>query len=140
MISPSLKLDKNLEKKVIHSLDMIMLEVDSEELNYVSSKFPKVYKMLGSNNDWTQDIVDTVDIMLDTCKWEGRFSEINKIVLSCAYYLCKPDDVIPDYTPGIGYLDDAFAVNESLKRLKKVKNGRIFCDKVKKKFEILKQS
>jgi len=140
MIKPSLKLDKHLEKKVIDSLDMIMLDIGSEELIYVNSKFPKVYKMLECNDDWTKDIVDVVNIMLDVSKWEGNFSEINKIVLSCAFYLCKPDDVIPDYTPGIGYLDDAFAVNESIKRLKKVKNGRIFCDKIQKKFAMLKQS
>jgi len=138
MINPGSKLDKNTILKIEESFDRIYDEVGFDELHFVNNEFPKLYEALCENGNWTQDIVDIVKIMLDTSEWKGNFTEINKIVLSCAFYLCKPDDVIPDTTPGIGLVDDAYVVNLSLKKIKKTQKGSLFCDTIEQQFKLLR--
>ncbi len=39
-------------------------------------------------------------------------------ILAALFYLCNPYDVIPDYSPGSGYLDDAIVINSCLAALR----------------------
>ena len=44
------------------------------------------------------------------CK-KGNLPEVRCAILAALFYICNPYDVIPDHTPGKGYIDDAFVIN-----------------------------
>jgi uncharacterized membrane protein YkvA (DUF1232 family) len=46
-----------------------------------------------------------------------RIDEVQSSILAALFYLCNPYDVIPDFTPGTGFVDDAFVINLALKVL-----------------------
>ena len=46
-------------------------------------------------------------------------SEVRRSVLAALFYLCNPYDVIPDFTPGSGFADDAHVMNLCFKVVNK---------------------
>ena len=113
-----LQLDQDQKDSALELFDLSIVEASSSELIYINKTFERVYKRLVNNEDrWKQHIVKIVDYMLRSSKWEGMFTEENKIVIACAFYICNPNDAIPDYIPEIGYIDDAYIVNEALSRI-----------------------
>jgi uncharacterized membrane protein YkvA (DUF1232 family) len=51
---------------------------------------------------------------------ESRLAGNSKAAIIAALnYLCDPLDLIPDYTPGIGFVDDAYVLTLCLRRIRK---------------------
>jgi len=112
------KLSKAQEEETLKRFDEIISEISQDHLISVNSQFKRVHDRLTKSEDkWKNNIAHIVDYMLGKSLWKSPFSEENKIVLACAYYLCDPNDVIPDYVPEFGYIDDAYVVNMCLTKI-----------------------
>jgi len=123
MIRPPIRLEKHLKERTLESYHAILNEVSGVELQYVDAKFKRVYTRLTSRQgEWQENLAFYTRSMMKEVDFlaRGDFTEEGRIVIASAFYLCKPDDVIPDHTPGIGYLDDAFVINQALKDIKKI--------------------
>jgi len=112
------KLPKAQEEETLKRFDEIISEISQDHLINVNSQYKRVHNRLTKSEDkWKNNIAHIVDYMLRKSLWKSPFSEENKIVLACAYYLCDPNDVIPDYVPEFGYIDDAYVVNMCLTKI-----------------------
>jgi len=112
------KISKAQEEETLKRFDEIISEISQDHLISVNSQFKRVHDRLTKSEDkWKNNIALIVDYMLGKSLWKSPFSEENKIVLACAYYLCDPNDVIPDYVPEFGYIDDAYVVNMCLTKI-----------------------
>ena len=123
MIKLPLKIEEEIKTRIIEAYKSILQDVSHDELQYVYSKFPRVYKRLSKNADeWTAILAYYAKSIFTEVKLlEGKtITEEGRFATAALYYLCEPIDVIPDHTPGTGYLDDALVINESLKDIKKI--------------------
>lgn len=121
MINPPIVIEKHLKERVIESYLSILKEASSDEVQYVNAKFERVYKRLTSRRgEWQEDLAFYAKAMLREVRFtsKGSLTKEARIVIASVFYLCKPDDVIPDHTPGTGYLDDAFVINQAMKDIK----------------------
>jgi len=118
-----LVLDKSTIQKIKKRYTQLLSEVDQSHLDFVNKKFDRIYKNLSRFKNWKGDLVEAVKIMLEQSNFSNVLSPTDKHVIACAYYLCDIDDIIPDHSPGgIGYIDDAYIVNETTTRLQRVNN------------------
>lgn len=62
----------------------------------------------------------------EACQVAGHSSDAYRVIGACLAYLVDPEDVIPDYICGLGYLDDAYVVELCLKRLSRRHRIRFF--------------
>lgn len=55
--------------------------------------------------------------------------EDSKRVLNALAYFCEPEDLIPDHTPGLGFLDDAIMIELAVRELRhEIEAYRDFCE------------
>ena len=55
--------------------------------------------------------------------------EDSKRVLNALAYFCEPEDLIPDHTPGLGFLDDAIMIELAVRELRhEIDAYRDFCE------------
>ena len=123
MIRLPIPLEKHLKERVIESYESIVKEASNSEMRYVNEKFERVYKRLTSRKgEWQESLAFYAKAMLREVRFvsKGAFTKEGRIVIASSFYLCKPDDVIPDHTPGTGYLDDAFVINQAMRDIKKI--------------------
>lgn len=125
MINLPESIDKNLKDRIFTAYYDAVKEVmadGNEEKEYINKRLPKVLKTLKSrSNSWYLQIATYAEILheyimlSDDC----QIDKIRPFIIASLFYLCNPFDIIPDYTPGTGYLDDAFVINTCLKEVKK---------------------
>jgi len=100
---------KNFSKD---NLENLMQKEDS-----LFSKFLNFDKL----NEYYQDFIDLFSLLKDWYK--GRYKDVPWMVISSAggalLYVLSPIDLIPDFIPVIGYLDDAAVFAACLKFIRK---------------------
>jgi len=100
---------KNFSKD---NLENLMQKEDS-----LFSKFLNFDKL----NEYYQDFIDLFSLVKDWYK--GRYKDVPWMVISSAggalLYVLSPIDLIPDFIPVIGYLDDAAVFAACLKFIRK---------------------
>ena len=111
-----------LKQRILESYEEARKETGKFEYDYVAKKLPRVLKVLSNTSKaaWKQKMAKRACTL-----WE--LLEVNQClddesyhsIVAALFYLCNPFDIIPDYTPGIGYVDDAIVVNSCVKLLKK---------------------
>ena len=117
MIKLPLKLDADLLRKVIDAYEVILKEVSHDDVRYVALKLPRVYNRLSKHDgDWCSILALYANTLFnEVLIFNGRnMTDEGKVATAALYYLCNPQDVIPDSTPGTGYMDDALVINLSL--------------------------
>ena len=74
-----------------------------------------------------QNLQDMIAMLKDH-EW-GLPQEDAKRVLNVLAYFCEPEDLIPDHTPGLGFLDDAIMIELGVRELKhEIDAYRDFCE------------
>ncbi|SHG71572.1 Protein of unknown function [Salegentibacter echinorum] len=100
---------KNFSKE---NLDNLMQKEDS-----LFSKFLNFDKL----NEYYQDFKDLFSLLKDW--YHGQYKDVPWMVISAAggalLYVLSPIDLIPDFIPVIGYLDDAAVFAACLKYIRK---------------------
>jgi len=112
------------KRKIKAAYEEAIITSGSEEQLYVKNKFssflarfqsPRGHKLLVIKisslfyNECFRSSPDSGDILSEKAKTQ---------VISALFYVINPYDVIPDFIPGRGYLDDAHAINLCLGKLK----------------------
>jgi uncharacterized membrane protein YkvA (DUF1232 family) len=97
------------EKVTKEDLNKAIIEGE-EKINSLLNNIPGVLK------DLWQDIVDMWSMLKDYR--EGRYDvpwkTIAAIVVALLYFI-SPIDLLPDFIPGLGYIDDAFVIGLAMK-------------------------
>jgi uncharacterized membrane protein YkvA (DUF1232 family) len=97
------------EKVTKEDLNKAIIEGE-EKINSLLNNIPGVLK------DLWQDIVDMWSMLQDYR--EGRYDvpwkTIAAIVVALLYFI-SPVDLLPDFIPGLGYIDDAFVIGLAMK-------------------------
>lgn len=70
---------------------------------------------------------DMIDMLKDH-EWRLPQDDARRVLNALAYF-CEPEDLIPDHTPGIGFLDDAIMIELAVRELKhEIEAYRDFCE------------
>ncbi|MGY5850041.1 YkvA family protein [Salegentibacter sp. F14] len=98
------KADKELKKRQ-KTFSREKLKRLFEEKNSLFSKFLNIENL----NEYYRDFVDLFTLLQDWYK--GRYKDVPWLVISSVggalLYVLSPIDLIPDFVPFVGYLDDA---------------------------------
>lgn len=98
------KADKELKKRQ-KTFSTEKLKQLFKEKNSLFSKFLNIENL----NEYYRDFVDLFSLLQDWYK--GRYKDVPWLVISSVggalLYVLSPIDLIPDFIPFVGYLDDA---------------------------------
>lgn len=73
-----------------------------------------------------QSLRDMIDMLKDH-EWRLPKEDAKRVLNALAYF-CEPEDLIPDNTPGIGFLDDAIMIELAVRELRhEIDAYRDFC-------------
>ncbi len=107
-------------ERAFHS---VVQSVGNEELFFVGQHAErKLNALQNSATSWVADLARKTRALYrmyqDHVSGELVLTSDSVTVLAAAlFYFVNPHDVIPDHTPGVGYLDDAFVVNTCINAL-----------------------
>lgn len=135
MIDIPIKVDSAIKTEAIERYDETVKAMNLDRLQYVHREIAQVIQILTVNKrSWTCQLGAVAEFLIRNVNFvdRGNFTKEGLLAAAALYYLCDTDDVIPDYEPGRGYLDDAIVLNESLKRLKR--SNAFLKTKIEKEF------
>ena len=84
--------------------------------------------------DFIEDVKVLFSIITDSIKGKYKIDKKTFLVIAGALaYAALPTDLIPDFIPGIGFIDDAFVIGWTVKTIKdEIENyKRFFNDKAR---------
>ena len=100
--------DKN---KAIELAKNLANKFDPKELQSFLEKHP--------NLDFIEDVKILFAIIKDSIKGDYKVDTKTYLVIAGALaYLVIPTDLIPDFIPGVGFIDDAFVIGWTITTLK----------------------
>lgn len=126
-VNLSHKQKKEIKEAYIHAIS----EAGNDEFEYVKKKFNATNSILeNSSIQWDRKLSEACTILYQILvkNKDGEISlssDAEKHIIAALFYFVEPYDVICDYTPGIGYLDDAYVVSLCVGYLKK-KESKLF--------------
>lgn len=103
------------ESEIIEAINDILAEIKSEEPlpDFVAKRIPRLESMIR---------------MLQDDEW-GLPTEDRERLLAMFVYFGDPEDILPDYIPVIGYLDDVIMIELVVRELQHVRDAYgDFCD------------
>lgn len=130
LVQTNIALDKETRVLVIgqyiqHVADCTEGVSMDRKMIYINKWRSGVMTALRSNcSPWKRDLADRCDLLMQLYNYtdsKGRTLPIldRRHIIAALYYVCDPNDVIPDTNLSGGFADDAFAVNYCLKGLLK---------------------
>ncbi len=125
MIKIPIKITPRLKKLIKESYSEAIKDFGVEEELYVHKKLSRKLRILKKHpNSWHADIANVAEslqaLYIESLHHPRKLSKVHKqSILAALFYLCDPYDIIPDYTPGAGYVDDAYVFNMCLNRIKR---------------------
>jgi uncharacterized membrane protein YkvA (DUF1232 family) len=124
MINIPTKIDKTLRTRILAAYEEAIDDLDSEELLYIQAKLPRVIKRLKTRPaEWPSPLADVATALVQAFKHPSNNqnvkTELSRRILAALFYLCDPFDIVPDHTPGEGYVDDALVLNECVEYIRK---------------------
>ncbi|HEX7029783.1 MAG TPA: YkvA family protein [Gammaproteobacteria bacterium] len=96
------RISKNAKALAKGASENEVISATEKLLDKVSSKTPD---FIGERLDRLRSLI----AMLRDTEWGIAGTERDRVLAALAYF-CDPEDVIPDATPGFGFLDDAIMV------------------------------
>ena len=126
MIKIPVKLDRVLKELVTASYEAAQKEISEEDLAYVEKTIDRTLLRLEQRpSKWNHELAKHSRLLWkvynERTRPKPKLNEAAKrAILAALFYLCNPFDIVPDYTPGIGYCDDAMVINLCMKTVKKL--------------------
>ena len=118
------KLDPETKKTIKRSYLDAVDNMGEPEFEYIAKRIDTKFK--ATLNAATAWIVDMASYYKDLCmviiSHDENKEKISKmgyyLIAAALFYFVNPFDIIPDYIPGIGYVDDMFVLITCLRSLK----------------------
>ncbi len=100
---------KRQQEKAVETAKKLSSEFDAEE----TREFAQKHKQ----ESWYSDLKLLLDMIVDR---DFKISNTTYLIIAGALaYAVMPMDVIPDFIPGMGFVDDAFVLSSVLGRISK---------------------
>lgn len=120
---------KNIVQKALKNINADWLfqkakAVKPEDFQRILKNITKIYDKIKDDKHF-KDLISDISIMFEMIKdyVQGRYKEIPfNTIAGLAFallYVLNPFDLIPDFIPGIGYVDDAAVVILAIKLFRK---------------------
>ncbi|MBT3447921.1 MAG: DUF1232 domain-containing protein [Bacteroidetes Order II. Incertae sedis bacterium] len=114
-----LEVSPKVELEVVKALVKNIHHIDLSTRKKVRKTFTRMVVRLGKSGDqWKIKLAHAAQnlfFLLNEDELDFEIPEIGPLsrraIWATLLYLCEVDDVIPDHIPGVGYTDDAYAVN-----------------------------
>ncbi len=103
------------ESEIIEAINDVLAEIKSNEPlpDFVAKRIPSLESMIR---------------MLQDAEWELPVDDRERL-LAMFVYFADPEDILPDYIPVIGYLDDVIMIELVVRELQHVRDAYDdFCD------------
>jgi len=119
-------MDKRTEQEAYDQFKKNTEEVTSEDVEYAVKKGRIKIEKLEDNvpgpiESLWQDIKDMWNLLIDY--WNKKYIDVPwktiAAIVGALIYFISPVDVIPDFIPVVGYLDDAAVIGFALKMIEK---------------------
>lgn len=122
MIRPPLELDRCTRQAVERHYEALVEKMAYEPLELEYSQLERIVSILTSHDvTWRHQLAQCAmalhRILEDNHTRLGDHAR--GVALAALVYLCDADDVVPDYTVGTGFIDDAHVMNTCLKILRR---------------------
>jgi uncharacterized membrane protein YkvA (DUF1232 family) len=121
-IEPPVALEPATKAAVLQQLTKAIESVDDAEARYVDERLPQVLVRLKKQGGWYGDMAQVAEVLKSYCdrgpENAGTSDRCRRIAIAALFYLCEPFDVVPDYVPGKGYVDDALVLNQAVTELR----------------------
>lgn len=97
---------------------------DPEWPSYVQLYLPRVIRRLAaSSSSWKNRLAEQASKLYDVAARRGLFANYPsepraRLIVVALHYLCDPHDVITDFAPADGYIDDAHVLNSVIHQLR----------------------
>jgi len=102
------KISKEQQEKALVLQEKLSNKFNKEEAEAFGSKI--------KDKRWYQDFMTLLNMLNDS---NFKLSQANKLLIMGALaYIILPLDVVPDFMPIVGWLDDIFILTLTLKKLK----------------------
>ncbi|BAI81807.1 conserved hypothetical protein (plasmid) [Deferribacter desulfuricans SSM1] len=118
------KVSKEQEEKFKKRFQKDQEKITKDDLRRLINKFDEIYDKIISTKKFN-GLTEAVKLMYEMVKdyYFGNYKDIPwssiAAVAAALIYILNPFDVIPDFIPEIGYLDDIFIVTLALKHASK---------------------
>jgi len=114
-----------LRRQIKRAYSSVMEEIGDAEAEYVCRRFhATVLSVERQRSKWRQELGCLSRALFSICFDDRQLDDESRArsrpcALAALFYLCNPYDIIPDYTPGTGYVDDALVVNFALSDIRR---------------------
>lgn len=142
MIGIPHKLSKALESRVHSAINEYSsaTELDEKWSFIMKTVHQKSSELISLRSRWPSPVRHMAMVLLEVfCERKNDKKLVKRktaiMIIAAPYYFCCSEDIIPDYSPGDGYDDDAFAFNYILKITKRT--DKLCYEQVWKRFSEL---
>jgi uncharacterized membrane protein YkvA (DUF1232 family) len=126
VVAPNLALPREVRARIDEFIAKARGQMGEQEFLYIERHMArKVAVVSCSRVPWVSDLARQMDRLYQLYRThtDGERTlddEVLQLIGATLHYFVNPHDVIPDTTPGRGYLDDAYAHNRCLSELFKI--------------------
>ncbi len=120
-IEPPLDLGAATKRAVLDQFGGAVESVGRPEAIYVAERLPKVLERMKKQAGWFGDMAQVAEFLMAYASCFGGSGDPDRcfrIAVAALFYLCDPFDIVPDHTPGTGYIDDALVLNQALTEMR----------------------
>jgi uncharacterized membrane protein YkvA (DUF1232 family) len=118
------ELDTNLKSLINQMYQNSIINIGTEEISYIENKiYNKLNCTLNSGTLWVREMSSCYSLLFNALLLykENQIinisSQAHKYIAAALFYFINPFDIIPDYTPVTGYLDDLYVLKLCLKSI-----------------------
>jgi uncharacterized membrane protein YkvA (DUF1232 family) len=119
-IEPPVALDAATRRTVLAQFAQAIEVVGEPEEKYVDDRLPKILIRLKKQFGWYGDMAQVAEFLHRyVIDYDGSDPlRCRRIGIAALFYLCDPFDVVPDFSPAVGYVDDALVLNQAITELR----------------------
>ena len=117
-------LDLNLKRLIRDSYENAMTAIGVSEIRYIHDKMAsKLTIGRDATTPWIRELFESYEILYNIIKFcDGGIVKVDKksydAMVAAVFYFINPYDIIPDHTPGTGFVDDYYVLQLCIREIK----------------------
>ena len=136
------KLKGSLKETIENAYENAINEIGPEEIRYIHEKVARKFETtISSRTSWVAEMTKCYKAIYDLLGYYKNnsndiLSNTIKSIGAALFYYINPYDVIPDFTPGTGYMDDFYVMVLCLKKIKSNNDDVEILNRFLKKYKL----